>query len=214
MSHASAPPRLGDEMRADPVVLDLRAHGFFGKIPSRGDFVRAGLPTSFVEPWDMWMSGAIAASRETLGERWRVAWMEAPIWCFALAAGVCGPEAVIGLWMPSVDRAGRDYALALAAVVPDETPTALAASGAGFLREVEAAGLAALSDDLTPDALAGLVAGAACAAPAGAQAAAGLAGRSLWWTDGAPLVPACAFALGTLPDDADFARMLMRDARR
>ena len=33
--------------------------GFWGKLPARGDFVRAGLPRSFVEPWDAWLQSAL-----------------------------------------------------------------------------------------------------------------------------------------------------------
>src|SRR5215469_6700141 len=81
--------------------------GFYGKIPSRGDFVRSGLPHDFIEPWDHWIQDGIAVSRDALGERWIGAWLHAAIWSFFLAPGVCGAGAVLGLWMPSIDRVGR-----------------------------------------------------------------------------------------------------------
>jgi len=90
--------------------------GFFGKIPSRGDFVRAGLPRSFISPWDEWLQAMLPASREALGETWQDAWMEAPIWRFLIQPGICGPDAVLGVFMPSVDRAGRYFPLTLACV--------------------------------------------------------------------------------------------------
>ena len=43
------------------------AIGFYGKIPGRGDFVQAGLPRAFVDPWDAWMQRMILASRAVLG---------------------------------------------------------------------------------------------------------------------------------------------------
>ena len=37
-----------------------RIVGFYGKMPSRGDFVRRGLPDSFVDPWDAWLQDMMA----------------------------------------------------------------------------------------------------------------------------------------------------------
>ncbi len=65
--------------------------GFSGKLPARGDFVARGLPRSFAEPWDAWLSEVVPGSRAILGEGWLDAWLEAPIWHFALPAGHCGP---------------------------------------------------------------------------------------------------------------------------
>jgi type VI secretion system protein ImpM len=115
----------------------MASEGFFGKIPARGDFVRAGLPRSFTDPWDAWLEAVIAGSREVLGKRWLPAWMEAPIWHFALPAGQCGPAPVLGVWMPSVDAAGRHFPLTLARV------GVLPADQAGWLTAAVAAGLRA-----------------------------------------------------------------------
>ena len=90
-----------------------RRCGFFGKLPARGDFVRAGLPRSFIDPWDAWLQQVLPASRRILGEAWEPAWLEAPVWRFALPPNLCGPEPVVGLWLPSVDRAGRYFPLML-----------------------------------------------------------------------------------------------------
>jgi type VI secretion system protein ImpM len=170
--------------------------GFFGKIPARGDFVRAGLPRSFVDPWDEWLSHAIAGSRERLGARWLPAWMEAPIWYFSLPAGQCGPAPVLGVWMPSVDAAGRHFPLTLARI------GALPADQDGWLAAAEAIGLDALQHDLVPEELARRL--AELAAPPGLAAAA--AGQ--WWTEGSPFVPAGRLSLDALPDAAAFAAML------
>lgn len=171
--------------------------GFFGKIPARGDFVRAGLPRSFTDPWDAWLEAVIAGSREVLGKRWLPAWMEAPIWHFALPAGQCGPAPVLGVWMPSVDAAGRHFPLTLARV------GVLPADQAGWLTAAEAAGLRALQEDLPPEEIARLL-----ASPADAAAAADAAEVAFWWTEGSPFVPAVRLALAGLPDSAGFAAML------
>ena len=183
--------------------------GFYGKLPARGDFVRAGLPTSFVSPWDDWLARVLLGSQQSLGEAWRAAWFEAPIWRFALSPGLCGPAAVLGLFLPSVDRAGRMYPLTLAAVVEGEDAQILAARGSDFLAGVERAGLQALDHDLEPDALAVLVRAAVDAAPGAAgPSPPGEVGATLWWTDGGPRVPPAAFAHPDLPGSDIFAWML------
>jgi type VI secretion system protein ImpM len=186
------------------------AAGFYGKIPSRGDFVWAGLPRSFMDPWDDWMQRMLTASRQSLGETWSPAWLEAPVWRFALAPRLCGPGAVVGLWLPSVDRAGRYFPLTLAALMETAELSELLAAGGGFLTAAEAAGRDAVADDLPPEALASRLA-AAAAAPAADQ---GLnlphdsKAAGLWWTAGAPRVAPVAFACPVLPDKARFAAML------
>lgn len=170
--------------------------GFFGKLPARGDFVRAGLPTSFVNPWDDWMQAVLPASRAELGEAWLPAWMEAPVWRFRLPASACGPAPVTGVFMPSVDKAGRHFPLTLACVGPD-------LPGESWLDGAEAAGISALEHILEPDALMRRLQDIA--------AGPGQEGDSdcHWWTEGAPLVPATAFTSTGLPVAARFVRMLV-----
>jgi type VI secretion system protein ImpM len=177
----------------DPVAAV--ACGFFGKIPGRGDFVRAGLPRGFVAAWDEWLSAVLPASRAALGEpAWLAAWMEAPVWRFALPAGACGPEAALGLWMPSVDRAGRHFPLTIAATF------AAAGPDEAWLDLAEDAGRAALESDIGPDELLGLLPPAAASRPAPDAA--------VWWTEGSPRVTAGRRMAAGLPDGRDFALML------
>jgi type VI secretion system protein ImpM len=89
------------------------AVGLLGKLPSHGDFLRRNLPAELAGPLDDWLAAVVAGSRENLGEGWRGAWLEAPVWRFALAAGPCGPHAAAGVWLPSVDRVGRHFPLLL-----------------------------------------------------------------------------------------------------
>lgn len=185
--------------------------GFYGKIPARGDFVRSGLPHAFVDPWDRWLQQGMAASRAELGEdAWLAAWLEAPIWSFALAPGICGPDAVLGLWMPSIDRVGRHFPLTLAAVAPAGDARDMARSNGGFLFAVEQAGLAAVESGLAPDALTDRVLAAAEAPESdpGIDPADYPGGSALWWTEGSPRVPRWAFTSQALPDDPTFAKML------
>jgi type VI secretion system protein ImpM len=88
--------------------------GFYGKIPSLGDFVSRRLPRSFISPWETWLQEAITNSREQLGDRWLDNYLTSPLWRFALTPGICGENGWAGIIMPSVDRVGRYYPFTLA----------------------------------------------------------------------------------------------------
>ena len=175
--------------------------GIFGKLPTRGDFVRSGLPRDFVDRWDTWLSGVMAATRAQAGDAWLPAFLEAPIWRFTLPAGLCGTGAVLGLMMPSVDRAGRYFPLTLAAVgaVPGFV---IDAAAEAWLDQCEAAGLAALEKDAGPEDIM-----ARLGVP-GLTAGAGSVRVSEWWTDGSPLVAAGRVTEADLPGPATYAAML------
>jgi type VI secretion system protein ImpM len=92
--------------------------GFYGKLPSHGDFLRRRLPDAFVAPWDAWLQDCMAASRASLDGRWLDVFLTSPVWRFVCAPGACGPLAMVGVLAPSVDRAGRYFPLTLAAPLP------------------------------------------------------------------------------------------------
>lgn len=191
-------------------LSDLAASaGFYGKLPARGDFVRAGLPRDFIDPWDAWLQRMMLASQDALGEAWAEAWLQAPIWRFALPPGLCGSGAVLGLWLPSMDRVGRFFPLTLAAVAAHPWP-ALVQAGKGFLAQAEAAGLEAVQQDLTPENLGQRVAAAVFADGDAQHAVANAADElaALWWTDRSPLVRPQSFATQSLPEAAVFTAMI------
>jgi type VI secretion system protein ImpM len=196
---------------APVVVLRGAALGCFGKMPARGDFIRLGLPRDFIDCWDAWMALMLTASREALGENWLATWLEAPIWRFALAPGVCGAGAAIGVWMPSVDRVGRYFPLTIAAVVAGGDVAALIGEAGAFLDAAESAGLAAVAEDSEPAALLAAITAGVAASPARdarADPACLLPSGALWWSAGAP--PRLIATKG-LPDATQFVAML--DAR-
>lgn len=104
-------------------MTELTNLGFYGKMPSKGDFVSRNLPRTFIAPWDQWLQESIASSQQQLGEQWLENYLTSPIWRFALSSGVCGDNAWIGLVMPSVDSVGRYFPLTLA--VPVNNPSQL-----------------------------------------------------------------------------------------
>lgn len=116
--------------------------GFFGKLPSKGDFVSSNLPSSFVHPWDAWLRLTLVHSRERLGDRSsRTAFLLSPVWRFILAPGCCGPQGWAGVVASSIDRIGRIYPLTLAARMDDdEYPVRLMQGwGSGFERLIDLA---------------------------------------------------------------------------
>lgn len=97
--------------------------GYFGKVPSHGDFVTRKLPQSFIKPWDTWLQEAIAISRQQLGGQWLEYYLTSPMYRFTLSPGICGPSAWLGVLIPSVDRVGRYYPMTLSAATdPHSTP--------------------------------------------------------------------------------------------
>jgi type VI secretion system protein ImpM len=123
----------------------MRGFGAYGKMPSLGDFFRLGAPRSFCTPWDVWLQSLLTQTRADLGARWEDCYMSAPIWRFALAPGLAGPEAAMGVLMPSVDRVGRAFPLTLVRV---------GAGGAPDYATLEEIALSALDDTMSKDKLA------------------------------------------------------------
>jgi type VI secretion system protein ImpM len=193
-----------------PVSARAADAGLFGKLPSRGDFIQLGLPGSFVRPWDAWLQRAMAASQEHIGDGWLAAYLESPVWRFALPGGMCGAGAALGLLMPSVDRVGRYFPLTLAAVFPPGAAVPAAELAGPWLEACEAAGRAALDDDTPPDQVADQVASQVSwgSPPAGGDALAEASRSGVWWTDGGPRVVATRLVLAALPDGDQFTAML------
>jgi type VI secretion system protein ImpM len=101
--------------------------GWFGKLPSLGDFASRRLPPAFVLPWDRWLERCLVTARAELGEaRWLDTYLVAPVLRFWLAPGVLGEQGWAGLMMPSIDRVGRHFPLTIARPV-DSLARALAA---------------------------------------------------------------------------------------
>ncbi|MGU7775886.1 type VI secretion system-associated protein TagF [Burkholderia sp. MR1-5-21] len=101
--------------------------GFFGKVRTRGDFVSRRLPPTFTAPWDASLQRGMVYARDWFATQWLAVYLNAPLWNFAIGAGVCGASAWVGVLMPGVDRVGRFFPFTVAAPVR-------AAELAGWLR--------------------------------------------------------------------------------
>ncbi|WP_171208225.1 MULTISPECIES: type VI secretion system-associated protein TagF [unclassified Ruegeria] len=128
--------------------------GAFGKMPSVGDFFRLGVPPSFVQPWDTWIQRSMLDAAQSLGQAWDQHYMSSPIWRFCLSPGLAGPQKMLGVLMPSVDRVGRRFPLTLVAPLSNEGSALLAHfRSLDTYRKLEDLALAALEDDMTRDKL-------------------------------------------------------------
>lgn len=224
-------------MTGHPGSPAVPAVGYYGKLPSRGDFLTHRLAAAFVTAWDDWLQASLVASKAALGEGWLDAYLSAPLWRFLLPAGVAGPNAMIGMMMPSVDRAGRYFPLTLAATLPGEPALGRCFACSSWFARLEKAALHALDDGVALEefeaGVAALAAPPADPAPAAADWAAGATrvvlardeldpmapfaafaagsihdGRCVFWTLGSPRVAPAVLLLGGLPPADHFVGML------
>lgn len=87
--------------------------GFFGKLPSAGDFVRRRLSDDVVRHWDAHVSTLLCAS-QIQPRDWDTAIGAGCAWAFLAAPGCCGDLAWAGAVAPSHDRVGRRFPMLLA----------------------------------------------------------------------------------------------------
>jgi type VI secretion system protein ImpM len=108
--------------------------GYFGKLPTLGDFIHQVLPQDFANGFHEWLQLSMANARESLGDEFLTYYLNCPSWKFIMAPGVCGAQAVAGLTIPSVDRVGRYFNFTLATMLAVEAnPIAyVMANRAGF----------------------------------------------------------------------------------
>lgn len=132
----------------------VSAIGWYGKLPTLGDFASRRLPAEFIEGWDDWLAAGLADWREREPEAWLDHYLAGPSWRFLLMPGVLPSGCWTGVLMPSVDRVGRYFPLTLAQPLallpPDATQTA---SLLAWLQRLDDLAVDALQDDWTLDQL-------------------------------------------------------------
>lgn len=89
--------------------------GFFGKVPTNGDFVSTGLGRVFQTELDNWIQSGLQASEQRHGSEWRQLFRTAPPWRFVIERSVWGRSTIAGVLLPSIDRVGRNFPLVIAA---------------------------------------------------------------------------------------------------
>ncbi|WP_029871462.1 type VI secretion system-associated protein TagF [Rhizobium leguminosarum] len=89
--------------------------GFFGKLPSHGDFVSTGLSRHLQAALDAWLQSGLQAAQRELSEDWERRFRMMPAWRFIVERGLWGPATIAGVLLPSLDRVGRSFPLVIAA---------------------------------------------------------------------------------------------------
>jgi type VI secretion system protein ImpM len=117
---------------------------------------------------------------------------------------------VLGIWLPSVDKAGRYSPLTIAATAPDDWAPSVGAMTA-FLAAAEQAGCDTLEHDLAPADLLQRIQDAFIAADVPAPAPDLAPGRAAWWTEGGPRVAPRLETATALPEGSRFAALIDDD---
>ena len=145
--------------------------GWFGKLPTLGDFASRRLPPEFITAWDAWLSAGLAFWQRADAD-WPAGYMQAPSLRFVLGPGVLAPSVVnslsqglpghtaaggstlAGVVMPSVDRVGREFPLSIVRAV-GVWPLSIPAftTVVDWLDAADALALQAVQDDWTADQL-------------------------------------------------------------
>lgn len=134
---------------ADAHALPGEPVGFFGKLPSHGDFISRGVRDGFLNAWDAWVQRVLVGSRQQLGDRWLQLYMTSPLWRFVLSEDVIDGACWAGVLMPSVDRVGRHFPFTIVAELPPRTPwLAWADTQMLWFTRIEQAALELLEQDL------------------------------------------------------------------
>lgn len=193
-----------------PAPDSAAAPGWYGKLPSLGDFASRRLPPSFIQPWDDWLASGLHYSKCLLQADWLDIYLTAGVWRFVLGAGVLDANAYAGILLPSVDRVGRYFPLTIASAFAPDSPTAQGRIDEHWMNTLEQAaraglsqadGLQALEQALTPlrPPLSGV--------PEESPAAPLSAGQTRWQTAAHP--PHWHdFVCQGMPSAEQFARML------
>jgi type VI secretion system protein ImpM len=125
--------------------------GWYGKLPTRGDFVGRGLPRAWLRGWDGWLQRSLAAAAQQIGApalRERLQAM--PPWQVLVLPQRAADVTWCGVVVASADRVGRVFPLLLAEAYE---PRALGSVDLGELRargRVMAQWLAAAQSQLVP----------------------------------------------------------------
>ncbi len=93
--------------------------GFYGKIPSHGDFISEGLDRELLGSLDGWLRSGLHACADIFADRWSAVFTNSPPLRFIIERGIWGRSAYAGVLLPSKDRVGRKYPLIILAQMVD-----------------------------------------------------------------------------------------------
>ncbi|APG87622.1 phosphatase ImpM (plasmid) [Sinorhizobium americanum CCGM7] len=188
--------------------------GFFGKLPTHGDFVSTGIDHTLQRELDDWLQAGLRACQDRLGSRWRDAFHAMPAWRFIVERGRWGPATIAGVLLPSADRVGRSFPLVIAAQLHsfDDHPRQLYLDSPWFTAAEALAETSLARDFDIGTFMANLkrlrMPHAPESAIAGRFASLGRDSSSLWWKTDAAGRDAKGFRTASPPAPADFLRLV------
>ncbi|KAF0811570.1 hypothetical protein IGB42_03956 [Andreprevotia sp. IGB-42] len=128
--------------------------GWYGKIPSAGDFVTRQLSYPVVRAWERWMLNGLTALQQASPDMLPRHYAVAPVWNFLLPAGLGFDCVQLGALAPSCDRVGRYFPVAAVMPVPlAEFDTARLDQAGQFYRQMGETILAAIRHGHSPERL-------------------------------------------------------------
>lgn len=126
--------------------------GWYGKIPASGDFVHRRLSRELIAWWDRWLQHGVAGLKQAAEPHTARGFAGAPIWNFAIPAGLGAGVAQLGCIAPSRDRVGRGYPLCVALPMrADEYRSGLLDGATDYYRQIGMNMLAAVRHGCTPE---------------------------------------------------------------
>ncbi|HEX4843726.1 MAG TPA: type VI secretion system-associated protein TagF [Limnobacter sp.] len=125
---------------------------WYGKLPGAGDFSVFNLRPAELDCLDDWLSHTLHAGQTKHAHAWHAAYMAMPMLGFALGPQCLGNTqgtGAHGVWMPSIDSAGRAFPLILFGWHSHEHPSPLrdVASATTLLSNLHQICAQALSED-------------------------------------------------------------------
>jgi type VI secretion system protein ImpM len=126
--------------------------GYFGKMPKAGDFVSRNIDSAVREGFDRWLQESMSESKVQMKEAWLSAFLTSPIWRFLLIDQLAPSKTILGVMIPSVDKVGRYFPLAILIELAELKLDKAAMSVCDeVLQEFEDLLLTALSEDIDQD---------------------------------------------------------------
>lgn len=126
--------------------------GFYGKIPSHGDFIHVNLPRTFINSWDPWVQEIISHWRNKLPKDWVADYLTLAPYRFILSRGIAGEVHWLGVLVPSRDHTGRLFPLTVCVPLPSEiNPFDIQKNHDQWLDAVEDLAIACLQPDFNPE---------------------------------------------------------------
>lgn len=96
-----------------PTLSTQPIAGYYGKIPSLGDFITRRVAQNTISVWDNWLRHSLYEAKSALPPNsWNDQYYTSAVWNFIMPPSICG-ERMIGLIAASVDRVGRQFPFTL-----------------------------------------------------------------------------------------------------